>query len=458
MFPRQHARDWQTLVHVCQRWRGIIFASPRRLDLHLLCSYGTPVRKELLFWPVTLPLILDYRHFVIPPEDEDNIAAALEHPSRVHQIKILATAPLIKQMTTTLQKSFPALTDLGLTCDDSDFPVISRRFLGGSSTPSLQHLHLKHISFPQIPLYFSSAHNLVSLRLEVMTANGHILPEAMVRSLAVLIGLETLFISFRDEMSPSDQSSSQPYPQMRAILPALTRLNYEGRSEYLEDFLTRIDTPRVSFVMIAYFIHQVQASQLSRFIERTENLKIDQFTHTRVRFYCDDSLFGLRRLQGTWSDTHLLLRMSGEAFLEVQIHFMTHLLGQLAATFSKVGDLFAHGNYVIQSGGTYGITEWLPFFRLFPAVETLRLSGGLAVLVASALEDTTEEMVTDVFPALRLIRVTECDKDEDEHQDEHDWIEQVGPMERFLSLRQLSGYPVTVINPEDELAEVEQMW
>ena len=118
-YSSSHARDWQTLVHVCQRWRGIIFASPRRLDLHLPCSYGTPVRKKLDFWPVTLPLVVHYSRYGFSPEDEDNIVAALEHPSRVRQIKILATAPLIKQVATTLQKSFPALTYLSLTCKDS---------------------------------------------------------------------------------------------------------------------------------------------------------------------------------------------------------------------------------------------------------------------------------------------------------------------------------------------------
>jgi len=29
--------EWQTLVHVCCRWRWIVFTSPRRLDLKLYC-------------------------------------------------------------------------------------------------------------------------------------------------------------------------------------------------------------------------------------------------------------------------------------------------------------------------------------------------------------------------------------------------------------------------------------
>jgi len=74
------------------------------------------------------------------------------------------------------------------------------------------------------------------------------------------------------------------------------------------------------------------------------------------------------------------------------------------------------------------------------------------VNIVSALEGA-EEMVTDFFPALRLIRIAEW---EDGSLGKAGWIEQVGSMERFLSLRQLSGCPVTVINPEDELAEVER--
>jgi hypothetical protein len=41
------ADQWHTLVHVCQRWRSVVFASPRRLDLRLLCSGDRSVRAML---------------------------------------------------------------------------------------------------------------------------------------------------------------------------------------------------------------------------------------------------------------------------------------------------------------------------------------------------------------------------------------------------------------------------
>ena len=241
---------------------------------------------------------------------------------------------------------------------------------------------------------------------------------------------------------------------MRAILPTLSILNYEGCSEYLEDFLDRIDTPRVDHVTIYYSMQEIHTSQLSRFIKRAENLKIDQFARAHVYFYPHESLFGLNRTQEAWTAINLDLKILNKASLEVQVRDMVQLIGQISPTFSKVDDLFAHGDTEVQFGGP-DITEWLTLFRLFPAVETLRLSGWLAVFVAAALEGIAEDMVTDVLPALRLIRVVEV---EDEEKDADDWLEQIGSMERFLSLRQLSGCPVTVIYPEDELAEVEKRW
>jgi len=48
---------WYALVHVCQRWRNLIFALPRRLNLRLVCMSKTPVKKVLDIWP-TFPIVL----------------------------------------------------------------------------------------------------------------------------------------------------------------------------------------------------------------------------------------------------------------------------------------------------------------------------------------------------------------------------------------------------------------
>ena len=51
-------KAWQSLIHVCHRWRSIVFGSPRRLDLRLFCTGRTPARDRLDVWP-TLPLIIE---------------------------------------------------------------------------------------------------------------------------------------------------------------------------------------------------------------------------------------------------------------------------------------------------------------------------------------------------------------------------------------------------------------
>ncbi len=85
-----------------------------------------------------------------------------------------------------------------------------------------------------------------------------------------------------------------------------------------------------------------------------------------------------------------------------------------------------------------GSAEWFPFFRLFPAVEVLHLSGAVGADIASSLEDIAEEVATDVFPALHTIWLDDRDDDYYEPME-------VGPVElqQFLSLHRRSGHPVT---------------
>ena len=48
---------WIILVHICRSWRQVVFASPIHLDLKILCTSGTPVRKNIGIWPA-LPIVI----------------------------------------------------------------------------------------------------------------------------------------------------------------------------------------------------------------------------------------------------------------------------------------------------------------------------------------------------------------------------------------------------------------
>ncbi len=75
---------WKTLVHVCQKWRNVVFGSPHRLNLRLLCTGDKPVRKMLDIWP-PLPIVIWGVNTKI---GEDNIIAALTHNDRVCEITL----------------------------------------------------------------------------------------------------------------------------------------------------------------------------------------------------------------------------------------------------------------------------------------------------------------------------------------------------------------------------------
>jgi hypothetical protein len=206
---------WDKQIQVCRRWRRIVFSSPRRLNLELLCTQGTPVRKNLGYWPTTLPIIVNYLIYSYygsnnaDPKDEDDVIAALEHPDRVRHVEVVVTSSLLEKMATAMQQPFTELTRLRVSSIDGRImPVLPGSFLGGSA-PHLRDILLDGIPFPSLPTLLSSASDLVTLNLYNIPQTGYISPEAMVTSLTASTRLITLSIRFQ---------SPTPRPNQR--LPA----------------------------------------------------------------------------------------------------------------------------------------------------------------------------------------------------------------------------------------------
>jgi hypothetical protein len=107
--------EWHRLAHVCRRWRSIVFASPRRLDLRLVYTYEKPVRESVDLWP-TLPIAIWYpqtRHLF--REDDGNIVAALTYPDRICEINYKVPDGKVILL---LRAPFPALECLKLRSQD----------------------------------------------------------------------------------------------------------------------------------------------------------------------------------------------------------------------------------------------------------------------------------------------------------------------------------------------------
>ena len=266
----QREKAWQTLVHVCRRWRCIVFGSPRHLNLQLVCTQRTPARDMLDVWPA-LPLRVFYS--ITQRENVDNIIAALECSDRVYRIFLIWGLGFDSKMSDifmgAMQQPFPELTYLALMSSDKTMAVVPDSFLGGS-TPRLEYLNLLGIPFPGLPKLLLSTTHLVTLHLYNIPHSGYISPDRVVAALSTLTSLESLWLQFESPRSCPDQASRRPSPKTRSVLPGLTDFNFKGVSEYLDDLVARIDAPQLNSLDITFFNDIVfDTPQLVRFISHT---------------------------------------------------------------------------------------------------------------------------------------------------------------------------------------------
>ncbi|KAH9160962.1 hypothetical protein EDB89DRAFT_816574 [Lactarius sanguifluus] len=270
-----HSWNWHRLAHVCRTWRHIMFASSRHLHLELLCTHGTPFKKNighLPAFPIAVSFLDDEFHW--REGDRDNLFAALEHRDRVQVVVVNPTYSLMEELVTAMQEPFPALTHLGFQPTPFSavtLPPLPDTFLGGSA-PRLQTVYMSRVPFPAAPTLFSSAHDLVNIRLCDIPPTGYIPPEAMVASLAVLPRLKFLTFEFVKGMTYPDRMRLLPIT--RTVLPALTRFYFKGLSGYFEDFVAQIDVPQLDCLRIVYLEQEFtyfQIPQLCKFFDRSEN-------------------------------------------------------------------------------------------------------------------------------------------------------------------------------------------
>ncbi|KAI9437227.1 hypothetical protein H4582DRAFT_2153394, partial [Lactarius indigo] len=425
---------WHRLVHVCRRWRQLVFGSPRRLDLQLLCTRGTPVRENLGCWP-PFPIAIHYnRDDGLTPYDEDGLFAALEHPDRVSHVDLCLTGPrsrdVKRKMAIAMQEPFPELTHLTLQVDFGGLLSLPTGFMGGFA-PRLRHIHLEGIVLPELPTLLSSTSDLVHLYLDQIPQGGYISPETMVACLAALPKLEFLRIKYRSVRSHPDRIRPPP-PETRTLLPVLTSFAFQGTSEYLEDLVAQVDSPRLNQICTQYSnqLFDFQVAQLFKFIDRLQAPELTLIRHADVTFshpWVTFKMYPRPESYPDWDRVRVLIRCDA---IEGQVSRIAQVFSQPSAMLSRVVHLKLSQNW--DNGSREG-GEWLFLLRQFSAIRTLHVSRGFAKHVALALEVLTGEMVSEVLPVLDLIYLDD---------------QPVPSVEKFIAERQLTGRPVTVVSTE----------
>ena len=423
---------WKTLTQVCRRWRYIVFGSPRRLDLQLLCTSTTPTTRLLDIWP-PFPIIV-YQPFSFPLADKnglENLIAALESRDRISKIQIVdICGPVLERFATVLHEPFPLLTTFLLFSTDVSIPVLSETFLGGFA-PHLRSFVLRGVPFPSFPKLTLCFPHIFSLRLEEIPSSGYISPEVMATSLAALPHLRVLSVGFRSPPSPPLQIS--PPHLTCAALPSLSDLTFSGVSEYFEDLVARIDAPRLTWLCITFFMDLIfDIPRLRNFIDRTEGLR--PFNHRAAL------LFSGRAIQIVLgSPTHLELKILCER-PDWQLSSMTQIFSQQLPLLSLVEQLeiceppSSRGESEWKDDPDMDLSQWLELFRLFVAAQSLYVSVRLVSPVARALQDLSGQMATEVLPALQNLYLEGLVPSGPVH----------GTMKSFTTARQLSHQPVVI--------------
>ena len=415
---------WQTLVHVCREWRSVIFGSPRRLDLRLLCTASTSVREKLDVWPL-LPIVVLARR-----GSADKIITALEHNDRISRLHLssIQTSEWEKILE-AMRQPFPALTNLYLQYGDEAMMVDPDSFLGGSA-PSLRKLVLDSIPFPGLPKFLLSATHLVNLCLQSIPHSGYIPPGEMLTALSTLTRLEYLRIEFESPSRPV-QKSLLRLPLTRTLFPVLTRLCFKGFDKYLEDLVARIDAPLLNYMRIIFFYQPTfDTPELTQFISRTPKFKAQD--RARVAFSDSDAWVTLPQTSGRVS-----LGTSGR-----QPDWQLWSLRQICSSYFPRALIFAVEHLYILKGlmlrvlqhDTFEWSRWLDFFYPFTAVKSLYISQEFAPCIAPALQELVGEGLMEVLPALQTIFFEETLLS--------------GPVEeaigKFVAARQLAGHPIAV--------------
>ena len=419
-------KEWRTLVHVCRKWRVVVFGSPRRLDLQLYCTASTPVRETLDVWP-RLPISV----WVTDPKmwdkwGVDNIIAALEHSDRICQLILYnLSSSQWEKVLTAMQKPFPALTSVGFRPMDKTAPVPAS-FLDGSG-PCLRSLWLYFIPFPGLPNLLLSATHLAHLRLHGIPHSGYISPDGMVACLSVLTGLKSLVIEFESPQSRPDWKNRRPHPQTRALLPILTYLKLRGAGEYLEDLVARIDAPLLYYLEIAFHHRLIfDTPLLTQFFSRTPMLKSPD--EARVFF----------------SDSQVWITFNGDLNLVIsckQSDWQLSSLAQVCRSSFPLAIIPGVERLHILDGSPppewqddVENSQWIELLRSFTAVKGLYICREFAPRVVPALQELVGERATEVLPALQSLFFEEPLPS--------------GPVEesigQFVTARRLTGHPIAI--------------
>ena len=394
-------RLWPILTHVCRRWRQVILRSPLGLQLRLYCTYRTPASKTLDSWPPLPLVVIDGGHSMLKPpapRDNDNIICALKHSDRVKSISLTLTNSLLKKLS-TISESFSELEELVLLSKDKLQLTLPGSFRWGER---VRTLHVTRIAISSLAPILSSSTDLVDLQLHEIPMAGYFSPQEFANVLSGASRLRLLSLHFLSFPPRRNYVSLPPPGSHRIVLPALTSFKYRGTSKYLDNFVARIDAPRLRYIDITFYGQPtMDASQFGKFIER-----IGINTALREADIRASAHVVCISLNDSSASTRLRLQIPCR-----QLDWQLSSMAQACEQFSSVVFGIRHLVFITNdwSSGQENVNDeqWLQLVRSFSSSRILSIAGELATDLLCALRLANWGYTTDsaVLPALRTISI-----------------------------------------------------
>jgi hypothetical protein len=370
---------WFKLIHVCRRWRHLIYGFPSHLDLQLLCTNGTPVADMLNHSP-PLPLIINYQntYATMTTEDEEGILLALRHHDRVRRIVLHAPHQDLHKFLTAMNENFPTLERLSIVSTSSDDAklVIPRAF----QAARLSHLTLGGVTLSGESRSLSPTVSLVSLTFTNLRASPYFPAEGLTAQLQLILLLGEMSIGF-----------SVPIP--RTTLPAEIRFIRRSVSVYLEDHLARISDSclrKFDVTLLNQLIYVLPS--ISRCIDANAEFR---FLVAKINFNQNSFSISLsdNREQEAQGDRSLNVRVSCKSFdwqvssaaqiCGNELSWMLHWVEELAIDF--------YNGMPPEWRNEVGSRTWCDLLKPFERVKKLRIGCALTLDLSRALQPAEEQ-------------------------------------------------------------------
>ena len=323
-----------------------------------------------------MPIVVEYRGSLeldLPaPEDEDNIIAALTHTDRVRSISLMVTSSVLKRLS-AIKRPFLELEDLVLLSRDTVPLILPSAFGWG---PRLRRLHSTRIAFPALLHLLHSSRNIVDLQLHEVLDHWPFSPEELTNALSGMAQLQALSLHF-----PSVAKHLSPHARSRIVLPALTRFNFRGISQYLEGLVARINAPRLRDIKVTFFNEFIfELPALKVFVDQIDVHK----SHRRAQIILSERAISLS-LTRPGAPTCLKFQLFGEQ-LALQLPFISQICICYSAFLFNVEDLHIDATTSSKWEDPFETKNWLEIINSFPGVKWFHVSGNISTNIVRSLD------------------------------------------------------------------------